>query len=403
MRVKSAHSYHLQWLSLQGLSLLRVLCLACTLIGLSLPSASQAHQLSSAHLELTPTSNVDQSLSGSLSIQLSDLQTLLRLDPDNDGKLQWQDVTSQRQRIQTWLAEQFQLRQGANTCKLDWQGKLAPIKKYGATYLQLPVNIQCANFLQTNSGTIQLQYSMLSDQLVDHKLLVTVQHPQQTGQAAIQHIIVDEADITYSIYDANTTVSESSGLSLFLDYIGQGFYHILIGLDHIAFVLCLLLPLGLPASKRFISIKTIVWAVTGFTLAHSITLALSVLGFAPVSAVLIEIAIALSIVFAALNVIFHWVKALAAMTIIFGLIHGYGFAGALKNLGLPPLHHFESFLGFNLGVELGQLLLIAVSIPILLLIRNIPKIATGCVYSCAAIVASIGGYWAIERMFQLLQ
>ena len=142
-------------------------------------------------------------------------------------------------------------------------------------------------------------------------------------------------------------------------YLRLGVEHILTGLDHLLFVLALLIV----ARKG----RRLLASVTAFTVAHSVTLALAALGFARVPQQPVEAVIALSIVFMAVEIVrgrqgyagitgrSPWIVAFA-----FGLLHGFGFAGALSEIGLPPAHIPLALLFFNLGVELGQLLFVAV-------------------------------------------
>ena len=172
------------------------------------------------------------------------------------------------------------------------------------------------------------------------------------------------------------TLGESSRVEQFVDYLEEGVLHIWAGFDHILFLLSLLLPAVLVPS----AISGEAWAaapgfraalwdvlkvVTAFTVAHSITLSLATLGVVSLPSRLVESAIAASVVLAAVNNIRpvvhggRWIIAFC-----FGLIHGFGFASVLSDLGLPQGSLLLALIAFNLGVELGQLAIVAVFLPL---------------------------------------
>jgi len=181
---------------------------------------------------------------------------------------------------------------------------------------------------------------------------------------------------------------------VFFDYIPIGFDHILPkGLDHILFVLGLFfLSLRLPA---------LFWQITCFTLAHSVTLALGILGLVKVHPGIVEPLIAASIIFVAVENIF--VRRLhswrAAMIFGFGLLHGLGFATVLSEVGLPPNHLFPALFGFNVGVELGQLAVIAAAYATIgYWFGKHPKYRGRVAMPASLTIALIGGYWLVERL-----
>jgi hydrogenase/urease accessory protein HupE len=197
---------------------------------------------------------------------------------------------------------------------------------------------------------------------------------------------------------AATVPARQSGWSVAGLYLKLGIEHILFGVDHLLFVLALLII----ARETWLLIKT----VTAFTIAHSITLALATLGYVHVPSAPVEAVIALSIVFVAREIIraqhgevglttrLPWIVAFT-----FGLLHGLGFAGALSQVGLPEGHIPMALLFFNIGVEIGQLLFIAAVLGLIALIqrvrfdwpqwaRAVPAYAIGC----------IAMFWVIERV-----
>lgn len=144
---------------------------------------------------------------------------------------------------------------------------------------------------------------------------------------------------------------EASFSSVAIDYTVLGMKHIWQGVDHLFFILCLLLMAG----SLWLTVKTI----TGFTIGHSISLALSALGAVQVSVGAVEVLIALSIVYLAAEIIRNNRQSLAwrypvAISIGFGLLHGLGFASVLSEIGLPQLYELHALFAFNVGVEVGQ-------------------------------------------------
>jgi hypothetical protein len=178
-------------------------------------------------------------------------------------------------------------------------------------------------------------------------------------------------------------------------YLQLGVRHIIpLGTDHILFVtsLCLLST----------HIKTILWQATAFTLAHSVTLALSMKGILVAPGSVVEPIITLSIVFVAVENIFlselkPW---RIAIVFLFGLIHGMGFASSLNEIGLPPGKFYTSILSFNIGVELGQIAVIATVFSLIIIpLRQKIWYRKAAVYPLSVLIAIVAAYWTIERVF----
>lgn len=178
-------------------------------------------------------------------------------------------------------------------------------------------------------------------------------------------------------------------------YLKLGYQHIMpYGIDHILFVvsLCLLST----------NIKTIFWQATAFTVAHSITLALSMKNMIVAPGAVVEPIIALSIVFVAIeNMLLTTLKPWRiAIVFLFGLIHGMGFASSLNEIGLPADKFFTSVLAFNVGVELGQITIITAMFVFLIIpLRNKTWYRYRVVFPMSAIIAIIAGYWTVQRVF----
>ena len=184
----------------------------------------------------------------------------------------------------------------------------------------------------------------------------------------------------------------------FFRFVSLGVDHILIGIDHILFVLCLIVPV-----RR---IRPLIAIITSFTVGHSITLIASAFGIAPTVPwfpPLIESLIALSIVYMAIENILgsnwerRWVIAFA-----FGLVHGFGFSFALgETLQFAGSHLLTSLLAFNIGVEIGQLLIIAIAVPLLGLLFRSPRVEKSGTLILSALLAHSGWHWLEDRASQL--
>jgi hypothetical protein len=178
-------------------------------------------------------------------------------------------------------------------------------------------------------------------------------------------------------------------------YLKLGYLHILPnGFDHILFVtgLCLLNN----------KISTILWQATAFTVAHSITLALSMKNMIVAPSAVVEPIIALSILFVAVeNLLIAKLSPWRIMLVfMFGLIHGMGFASSLNEIGLPPNKFFLSIFSFNVGVELGQMTVILLVFGLIILpFHSIKSYKKTIVYPLSIIIALIASYWTIERVF----
>ncbi|MEP2680893.1 MAG: HupE/UreJ family protein [Sulfitobacter sp.] len=185
-----------------------------------------------------------------------------------------------------------------------------------------------------------------------------------------------------------------SGWQAFVSYIPVGFDHILPkGLDHILFVLGLFF-----LSTR---LRPLIWQVTAFTLAHTVTLALGALGWVNVPGAIVEPLIAASITYVAVENIFHSALNRWRPLVIFGfgLLHGLGFASVLGDFGLPAGQFVPALIGFNIGVELGQLAVIAIAFVLVgwAMKRDWYRRAIAVPASC--VIAAVGAYWFIERVF----
>jgi hydrogenase/urease accessory protein HupE len=203
--------------------------------------------------------------------------------------------------------------------------------------------------------------------------------------------------------DTHTTVTLSAAAPplwvTMRRYLVTGIEHIFLGYDHIAFLIAIVLW----AQRLWPVIKI----VTAFTLAHSLTLSLAALQIVVIPSTIVEPAIAASIVFVALENFFSRdVGGRWRVTFAFGLIHGFGFAGALQEFGLPANAVVPALAAFNIGVEIGQVAIVSIVVPALMAVdqvlaadRAVPVRAAPLVYALSTAITVLGGYWLLTRVF----
>lgn len=350
-------------------------------------SSASAHTLSVSRVALY---DIEQnSASIRVDLPLRELALALPLDADGDGLLRWQEIVASRPQIQEWLQRRLVFR-GAGACALE-DGTLAMAAYDDGPALAWSGQLHCGESIDQ----LLVESRLLFDVDARHRTLVHV-HGTRGDQ-----VIVLSAD------RPNGVLETTSGASVFASFLFEGVHHILIGYDHLAFLVCLLLVVVLRRDqRRWIALPRLrdsavaaALLVTAFTLAHSLTLSASALGWAEPASGWVEPAIALSIMLAALNnlrPLVHrraWVFAFA-----FGLVHGYGFAGALSELGLPAGAELTALVAFNLGVELGQLTAVAVFLPCLHALARWPAYPTRLMAPASLLVGALGCYWLVQRL-----
>jgi hypothetical protein len=219
---------------------------------------------------------------------------------------------------------------------------------------------------------------------VDHHTIADIQWPGGAKQ-----VIFEKGQRQTSIAITSDAPAERGSAGQFLFYLGLGIEHIIGGIDHLLFLLALL------------ALTTSLWQtvkiVTAFTIAHSITLSLAVLGLVKVPPSIVEPLIAASIVWVAVENLVAPAGAARRWLIAgaFGLIHGLGFASMLVELGVPQDAVLRALVGFNIGVELGQLAFVAVVMPPLVWAsRRLPRLPR----ILSVIVAAVGAIWLVERL-----
>jgi hypothetical protein len=350
---------------------------------------AHAHKPSDSYLNLHVQG---EQIEGQWDIALRDLDFALSLDQNGDGQLTWDEVRTRHADITTYALATLSLSTTQGPCAITPGENLVDHHTDGA-YNVLRFRAACPAAL---------------DQLTVAYGLFAAIDPQHKGLLRLTHGSTTQTGI-FEPARARQTLSLSSPdrLGQFATYVRNGVWHIWIGFDHILFLLSLLLPAvmlgrhGAPSATLQESFIDVVKVVTAFTLAHTLTLTLASLSLISLPSRLVESAIAASVVLAAVNNIYPLLRGkrpLAAF--VFGLIHGFGFAGVLIDLGLPQGALALSLLGFNLGVEIGQLCIVALFLPVAFMLRSTwfyRQLLSGG----SALIAVLAAVWFVERAFDL--
>lgn len=330
---------------------------------------ASAHKASDAYLQLDATPHGTELR---VDVALRDLDAALDLDADDDARLTWAEVRDAWPAIEHYLRERVSVegcRFGAATRALE--------RRSDGVYAALTMHAACAL-----PGESAVRYTVLSDIDATHRGLLRV------GSGAVR-----------MLDPASPTQPDRS-------FLAWGAAHILGGIDHVLFLVCLMLPAVMrrsragwqPVDSLKDALLPVVGIVTAFTAAHSITLALAATRTLLLPAAWVEPAIAVTIVLAAidnLRPIFFGRR--GAVTFVFGLIHGFGFADVLAELALPPWEFALALFRFNLGLELGQLAIVAAAVGVLYAVRRRPGYPALAIRGGSLLACAIGLAWFVER------
>jgi hypothetical protein len=347
----------------------------------ALGGTALAHKPSDAHLRLLTSG---ATLEGRLDIAVRDLDGALGLDDDNDGEVTWGELTGAYPRITGYLQGRLAIAADGRPCELALGAPALADLSDGA-YLAQPVTARCP---AAPAEAVTVTYGLLFDIDAQHRGLVHV------------------AGSTEIIRDARPVRITVGGGASFGAFLKEGIWHIWLGFDHVLFLLCLLLPAVFPRIRGRLQpadslrgvVTEVLEIVTAFTLAHSITLVISAAGIVSLPSRFVETAIAISVVAAAVNNLARAVDARWAVAFVLGLLHGFGFSSVLVDLGLPSNQLITSLLGFNAGVELGQLAIVAAFLPVLYVIRR-TFAYRALLLGGSTIAAIIATMWTFERWF----
>jgi hypothetical protein len=328
---------------------------------------AQAHKASDAYLLLgTPDAQHSPgAIVLKLSVALRDLDAALdTLDADDNRALTWGEVKRALPAIQTWVNQGVALRCSNTALNLGWHFEAIEQRSDGA-YVRLAASGVCAA-----PQAVALDYRLMRGLDATHRLLVGGALQQQ----AVANVIAPHVGTLAQLRNAVTgdgqgasAAAAQSAIEVFTKFLVAGLHHIATGFDHLAFLLALLLPIVLlrsdqastPAQVGRPGVWALVRTVSGFTLGHSVTLAMASLGWLTAPP-WIEPVIAFTIGIAALLNLYpqRWLRG-DVLALLFGLIHGVAFSEVIREAGIGGASLLWALAGFNVGVELGQLLGVA--------------------------------------------
>jgi uncharacterized membrane protein YqjE len=422
--------------------------------GLLATPLAQAHKASDAYVTL----HVDGAVvDARIDIALRDLDRDLALDANADDQLSWKEVRTRWADIAALARNDIRLSADGARCTPDpastpvTDANMPALTEHSdGTYAVLRTQWHCAAPVQA----LSVEYELFAKTDPTHRGIARVSRADDAADAPVPQLAVLSPGNGWHRFklpplpvvaapaataamsdtrapaalstpaqpspaDADTATVEDAPTSSFLGFVREGVHHILIGYDHILFLLSLLLPAvwirsavtdprtgvtrtrWVPSNNLRLALTNVLKVVTAFTVAHSITLALSVLNIVDPPSRWVESIIAASVVLAALNNIWPVIsEARWKLTFVFGLVHGFGFASALKDAGLAKGALVGPLVGFNVGVEIGQLCIVALVLPIAWSLRD-TRTYRGAFAAGSLAIATVAGLWLVQRAFDL--
>jgi hypothetical protein len=376
-----------------------LLSFACSFLLASTPVS--AHTIGEGYLMLEIG---ESELTGSVELTLVDLDLELGLDIDNDGKVSDSELEKRFDEIPGYVLARVGI--GAD-------GQWFPISFKGQRVRNLPKGRFVQVYFNVDSpdpvpDLLDINYDLLFDADSKHRGFLVVTENAKTG-------VVNKGEKTTLRFDPDSrtqtlNINELSSWTTFVTFVKHGIWHIWIGIDHILFLLALILPAVLvrrdgqwqgvnnftPALWQVIKIVTL------FTVAHTITLTIAAIGVISIPSRIVESVIAASVVIAALNNVYPLLRQHLGIVVFgFGLFHGFGFASVLSHLITNRSNLVVDLLGFNVGVEIGQIAIILVAFPALFAMRHSVGYLRVLVPVGSMAIAALAAGWLLERALEL--
>lgn len=358
----------------------------------------------------------EETLSAHTSIPIKDLGDLLEIDLPDKKWLNEKDIEPNFEQIQAYVETHIGAECAPQNCELTYKNYDFERTSSGQ-FLQMYYDI--VGF-ETMPEALQVKNDVILADNSDFTNFVLVDQDWKTGTFNEEANIV----LTYDTAGKVKTLDLTAGglLQGFSAIVKLGFIHIIEGPDHVLFLIALLLPSvvrrvpgdkamatqkqpgsgWVPVSQFSTSFSYIVKLATAFTVAHSITLGLATLQIVDLPSRLVESIIAASIGLAAVDIFYPiFKKRIWLVIFVFGLFHGFGFASVLADLGVTSQHALLSLFAFNVGVEVGQLAIIAVIFPVLYFIRKQLFYTPLVLKTGGVLLGAMSLYWLIERVFDI--
>jgi hypothetical protein len=362
------------------------------LLVLWLPGSGLAHKPSDAYLTLVRDG---AAFGGRLDVALRDLEQAVGLDADGDGRITWGELRARAAEVDAYVLGRLELAGAAGPCATRVAGREVDRHSDGA-YAVLKLRAACP----PGTRAVRLRYELLFDLDPQHRGLLRL---EGAGGARSAIFAADRRSRTLE------SDAPAPGQDL-LEYAGEGVRHIAGGFDHLLFLASLLLPAALrregrgwaPASALGPPLAEVARVVTAFGAAHSLSLAAAALGLVALPSRVVESAIAASVMAAAANNLAPlWRGRAWRAAFAFGLVHGLGFASVLADLGYGRGSLAGRLLGFNLGVEAGQLAVVALVLPLLYAVRAAPWYRRLALPLLSSAIAALAACWLAERSLDL--
>ena len=333
-------------------------------------------------------------IAGSVELAVRDVELAVGVDANRDGKVTWGELRAVQPQLARYLQEHLVFTVQKRACALDF-ATIEVNDRVDGAYAWVPFTAHCPAAVTE----LDIHYRVLEGIDPSHRGLLTL-----TAGAITQTGVLggDSPRTAFSVFSP-------SPWRAFVEYFHAGVWHILSGIDHLLFLISLLLPAVLlrrsgqwePVKEARPALISILKVVTAFTLAHSLTLTLAALDIVRLPSRLTESIIAASIIVAALNNIFPIVtEGRARIAFAFGLLHGFGFASVLADMGLPHGARVISLLAFNLGIEAGQMAVVLVVMPPIYALRSGAFYRRAVMPWGSAAIATLALVWLVQRVTQ---
>lgn len=345
-------------------------------------------------------------------IAAGNINEIMPIDTDESETFEKEELLSRADEILEIASKNISFRQADSDCEMV-ASPLGLSNYTSGVHASVKYNIACAE-----PGEVTIRYTLMHGVESGHRGILLYNWVE--GNSARFEFIEGRSNFTFTpnLSAANNsagTVSAGEGASsttswwqTLKTYFKEGIWHIWAGIDHVLFIITLLLPAVLIWQKRAWQgvsgfrpalIETIK-IVTAFTIAHSITLTIATLGWVSIPARFTESVIAFSVLLVALNNIRPFVPTGRwSIAFAFGLLHGFGFAYVLSDLGLYSGGLIASLAGFNLGVEFGQLVIVLLLLPVIYYLRNTVAYRKWIMPGVSLLIALIALIWMVERIF----
>ncbi len=357
---------------------------------LLLPFAAGAHTQSSALLTVSASA---VGVTGEWHLALRDLEDAVGLDADDDGRITWEELRARRAAVTAYAQSRLHWRADGNPVAWRVTDYLVADHPDGA-YAVLRFAVDGT----AGAGRLAIDYTALFDLDPKHRGIL---HWEQDGRSQIAVLSPGDGVREFTLGRPASPAS----VGVFLE---EGIHHIWTGYDHLLFLLALLLPgvLAWQAGEGWRALPSsraaglgVVKVVTAFTLAHSLTLGLAAMGWVRLPVRWTEAAIAASVIVAAANNFRpFFTESGWRVAFGFGLLHGFGFASGLHDLGLRPGQLAGALLGFNVGVEIGQLAIVALFLPLALLVRHRALYQQLGLHAGSGVIIAVATVWFAERV-----